>query len=216
MMEQKNKSRARVRLAVFCVLSIHVIGLMAWLMQGCRKPQESEPTATADTNTPPPMDTNLVVENNTNMSVPPVETNNVIPPTSPATEYAVMKGDTFSTIAKKFGVTTKQIQEANPNVQPTKLQIGQKLQIPSPSAMINSAPPQIPESSANGEMVYTVKSGDTLSKIATDHGTTLKALRAANPTLTTDKIKVGQKLKIPAKAATAEPMTAPVTNPVAH
>ena len=61
--------------------------------------------------------------------------------------------------------------------------------------------------SASGEQTYTVKSGDNLTKIAAQFGTTLKALRAANG-LKTDSIKVGQKLKIPAKASA--PMAAPV------
>ena len=52
-----------------------------------------------------------------------------------------------------------------------------------------------------------MKSGDNLTKIATAHGVTVKALRAANG-LKTDSIKVGQKLKIPAK--TSAPVAAPV------
>ena len=52
-----------------------------------------------------------------------------------------------------------------------------------------------------------MKSGDNLTKIAGHLGTTVKALRAANG-LKTDSIKVGQKLKIPAKASA--PVTAPV------
>jgi LysM repeat protein len=47
-----------------------------------------------------------------------------------------------------------------------------------------------------------VKSGDTLIKIASDHKTTVRALRTAN-NLRTDSIKVGQKLKIPVKMADA-------------
>ena len=63
--------------------------------------------------------------------------------------------------------------------------------------------------SAAGEPVYTVKSGDNLTKIAAQYGVGLKALRAANG-LKTDSIKVGQKLKIPAKvSAPVAPPTAP-------
>jgi LysM repeat protein len=51
---------------------------------------------------------------------------------------------------------------------------------------------------------YTVKSGDTLTKVATAHKTTVKALRAAN-NLKTDAIKVGQKLTIPTPPAPAAP-----------
>jgi LysM repeat protein len=50
-----------------------------------------------------------------------------------------------------------------------------------------------------------VKSGDTLVKIARQNHITLRELRAAN-NLKTDRITVGQKLTIPAKAAaTASP-----------
>ena len=56
---------------------------------------------------------------------------------------------------------------------------------------------------------YKIKSGDTLTSIASHHGTTVKALRAANA-LTTDKIKVGQKLKIPVKASAPAPALEPV------
>ena len=63
---------------------------------------------------------------------------------------------------------------------------------------------------------YKVKSGDTLAKIARNHGTTIKAIKAANG-LKTDHLKVGQSLKIPAgkMAAKAEsaPTSAPATSP---
>ena len=70
--------------------------------------------------------------------------------------------------------------------------------------MTGAAP--VESASAGGEQIYTVKSGDNLTKIARQFGTTVKALRAANG-LKTDSIKVGQKLKIPAKASA--PATAP-------
>jgi LysM domain len=44
--------------------------------------------------------------------------------------------------------------------------------------------------------IYVVKSGDTLSRIAKTHGTTVKAIEAANG-LNGDQILVGAKLKIP-------------------
>ena len=44
--------------------------------------------------------------------------------------------------------------------------------------------------------LYTVKSGDTLTRIAKTHGITVKALKSAN-SLENDRIVVGAKLKIP-------------------
>jgi LysM repeat protein len=213
-LEQKNRSRARVRLLVFFVLSVHVVGLMALLMQGCRRQEtttETQPTDTAATNAVEPFAATPEVA--TNLPPPELAQPTTMPPQpAPTQEYTVLKGDSLSTIAKKFpGVTVKQIQEANPTVQPTKLQIGQKLIIPAPSPTTSTA--AAPTTTAAGEQLYKVKSGDTLTKIATDHGVTVRALRTAN-NLTTDKIVVGQELKIPAKSATAEPAPAPPSTPV--
>lgn len=221
LMEQKNKGRARVKIAVFFVLAVHGIGLMALLMQGCRR--EEAPPATpleTPTNTEIPSfeATNQVVAaTNETPMVPPTVTNQVpvveptpaVPAVTPSTtEYAIAKGDTFSSIAKKFHVTTKALQDANPGVEPTKLKIGQKIQVPAPSAPSPSAvlTPGV-EAAPSGPTVYTVKSGDTLSRIATQFKVSVRVIRAAN-NLKTDSIKVGQKLKIPVKAPAPTPAPA--------
>jgi LysM repeat protein len=117
-----------------------------------------------------------------------------------ASEYTVARGDTFGTIGKKFGVSAKAIMDANPNVEATKLQVGKKLQIPAAAKTAVASSGAAPASeTATSEHVYNVKSGDTLIKIAGEHHTSVKAIRAAN-SLKTDRITVGQKLKIPAKA----------------
>ena len=57
---------------------------------------------------------------------------------------------------------------------------------------------------------YTVKSGDTLSKIAKLNHTSFKKIMALND-LKTTSIKVGQKLKVPVKAAVTETPAAPAS-----
>jgi LysM repeat protein len=215
--KQKNKSRARLRVAVSAVLAIHFIGLMALLMQGCRKPSETD-AKTTETNTPafdttnaPAVETNAPSTNTTYYVPPAPETNP--PPAMPsaAQEYTIVKGDTFETIGKHFGVTTKAIENANPGVVPTKLKIGQKIQIPAPAASVSTPAaiaPAAADTSAGGEQTYKVKSGDTLTTIGKHFGVTVKALRSAN-NLTTDKIKVGDKLKIPAKTTAPVETTTP-------
>jgi len=67
----------------------------------------------------------------------------------------------------------------------------------SPVATVqNKTAAPVESSSSTVAAVYLVKSGDTLSHIARAHNTTIKALKSAND-LATDKIVVGQKLKIP-------------------
>lgn len=119
-------------------------------------------------------------------------------PAATASQHVVVKGDSFSSIAKKYNVTSKAIAEANPGVDSSKLKIGQKLNVPAPAAHAATGSPG--SVSNGGEKTYVVKSGDTLFKIAKTTGTSAKALRAANK-LRTDQIKVGQKLVIPSKGA---------------
>jgi LysM repeat protein len=211
LLEQKNKGRARVKIAVFVVLAIHGIGLMALLMQGCKKEPEASTQGATDqvTNAAPPIfeSTNQpVADTNT----PPSTTVTAPPGPVPAagmTEYTIVKGDTYGTISKKFHVTVKAITDANPGVEPTKLKIGQIIHIPAPTqATASTGSTGATGTESDGGQIYTVKSGDSLSKIATEFSVTVKALRSAN-NLTTDKIVVGQKLKIPAKTASPPPTT---------
>ena len=159
-----------------------------------------------DTN-PPPIDVNdtnatYATTTNTNTPPPQVPVAEATPlPSAAASEYTILKGDTFSTIAPKFGVTAKAIQAANPTVDAAKLQIGKKIVIPAPSA---AAPPasatRVAAPVGDNGGLYKVKSGDTLSKIAAEHHTTVKAIQSAN-NLTDSRIKVGQLLKLPVKPA---------------
>ena len=70
---------------------------------------------------------------------------------------------------------------------------------PNLNATSRTAPPVLKENAATAsqpETLYVVKSGDSLTRIAKAHGTTVKALKAANG-LEGDRIVVGAKLKIP-------------------
>lgn len=218
--DQKNQNRARARKAVTLVFAANFIAMLALLIIGfgCRKPAEPEPIAPeTNTMTMPEFDTNIVAQVSTNdpgtnvtAYVPPAQ-EPVVPAVTPsAQEYVIAKGDTFEKIAKDHGVTTRAVQDANPGVDAKKLKIGQKINIPAPTAAVVApaagAPvaggPAVADTTAASEQIYKVKSGDTLTTIAKHHGVTVKAIRSAN-NLTTDKIKVGDKLKIPAAAASA-------------
>lgn len=60
-------------------------------------------------------------------------------PTATPIIYTIMPGDSFSTIAQKFGIPLKALQEANPGIDPKLLPIGATLVIP-----IGEAPPAEP------------------------------------------------------------------------
>ena len=219
--DKKTTGRARVKIAVFFVLAVHGVGLLALLLQGCHREdtnaqannQNTNAVSTSEATSPPPIVEQLAPAISPTNTAPATTVEvPVAPLAAVASDYVVGKGDTYSTIAKKFpGVSIKGISEANPGVEPTKLHVGQKLHIPSPSKTLAAASGGTTASEGgNGEHVYTVKSGDNLLKIAAEHHTTVRAIRAAN-SLRSDRITVGQKLKIPAKGQTASPETASFT-----
>ena len=55
------------------------------------------------------------------------------------------------------------------------------------------------EPAVAGPDEYVIKAGDTFAKIARAHGTTLADVQAVNPGVDSGKLKVGQKIKLPAK-----------------
>lgn len=114
--------------------------------------------------------------------------------------YRVRSGDTVSHIATRSGTTVAAIARANALADASRIRIGQVLTIPSaagPSAPAAAAP-------APAAARYTVVSGDTVSRIAAKHRTTVAAVVAANGLDSRAFIRIGQTLSIPgAGGATA-------------
>ena len=98
------------------------------------------------------------------------------------------------------------LENANPGVDPLKLKAGQKLQIPSPTTPLATQAVASEEGTHDVKhSSYVVKAGDSLVRIAKQHGTTVGAIKAAN-NLKTTQIKVGQKLKLPSgKSSVGKP-----------
>jgi LysM repeat protein len=117
-------------------------------------------------------------------------------------EYTVVARDYFGKIAKAHGITLSALKAANPNVDPTRIKPGDKLNIPEPVSAAGVAPseslttPSTGASAAGSSTIYTVQPNDNLTKIAKNHKVTISQLRAAN-NLRTSQVRVGQKLKIP-------------------
>jgi LysM repeat protein len=224
-LSQQTRGKTNMRIVVFTILALHVVLLGGLLMQGCKpetkkEAKENEMATNAlplmaepyYSNTNLPAETNLPnVAQNTNVPVTPIETSPapVMPaPVGPTAEYAVRKNDSFAKIAKAKGTTVKALQQANPGVDSRKLKVGQKIQVPAPAggsdagaAIALDAGAAPPTHAKAATSIYVVKAGDNLAKIARQHGTTAKAIQAAN-NLKTTKINAGQKLKLPAAKAT--------------
>ena len=151
------------------------------------------PTATTGEPKPPPVTRDTKPVEDIVPLIPEPSEGPEVPVAAGEIEYVVAKGDNFTTIASKHGVSVQAIIKANPAVDPNRMQIGQVLIIPAKAP--EPTEPALPE----GTTVYEVKSGDSLYNIAKAHNTTWKAIRDANNLQTTD-IRVGQKLIIPPPA----------------
>ncbi len=103
--------------------------------------------------------------------------------------YVVKKGDSLYKIAKEYDTTINELIKLN-NLSNTNLSIGQILKIPTVK-------------SDELEYLYTVKSGDSLYKIAREYNTTVDELMKLN-NLSSISLSIGQTLKIPQITTSAQ------------
>ncbi|MGB3590293.1 MAG: LysM peptidoglycan-binding domain-containing protein [Nonlabens sp.] len=103
--------------------------------------------------------------------------------------YRVRNGDYLGKIANRYGVRVSQIKRWN-SLRNNNLRIGQKLYI-HPRRPVANRPVKAKKVKGN----YTVKSGDSLWKIANEHGISIASLRKLNPDKT-NRLKPGMQLKL--------------------
>ncbi|MEQ8213479.1 MAG: NlpC/P60 family protein [Smithellaceae bacterium] len=132
-----------------------------------------------------------------------------------AKQYVVKKGENLNTVAKKTGVSVKELKLAN-GFKGTKLKSKQVLNIPQKSSNVASVKTKNKQTAKNSPATtatyYTVKKGDKLPSIAKKTGVPVKQILALN-NIKQKKLKVGQRLLL-AKAPAAVP-SKPEKEPVA-
>lgn len=111
-----------------------------------------------------------------------------------ADTYIVKKGDTLYQLAIKYKTTVTDLKKLN-DLNSDFLSINQKIHIPGATAKPESSQQTPASPASNSASTYTVKSGDTLSKIALSHNISLKDLMSWN-NLNTHLIFPGQVLKV--------------------
>ncbi|MCQ2368396.1 MAG: LysM peptidoglycan-binding domain-containing protein [Kiritimatiellae bacterium] len=146
-------------------------------------------------------------------------------PVEPAyTTYIVQRGDYLAKISKKFNITVKAIKDLNPQIKDDNVvKLGQKLKLPGKvdvgaQTVPAGAKAETPKASkefkpyTGATKEYTIKSGDTLGKIAYGNGINIRQLKEMNK-MTSDVIHAGQKIKIPAdgKAVESAPKAEPIS-----
>ncbi|PJF27278.1 MAG: hypothetical protein CUN53_04655 [Phototrophicales bacterium] len=136
--------------------------------------------------------------------------------------YIVQSGDSLYAIAVRNGLALDALREANPEINPQALQIGQQLRLPAcvdtptPTATLpptQTLPPGVePTATPTPQGVeYIVRPGDTVSSIATRFRVTVNAIVRANAALQANPnlLSIGQRLIIPVDPTPAPASTTP-------
>jgi LysM repeat protein len=119
-------------------------------------------------------------------------------------DYAVQPGDTMGAIAEEWTVSLEALLEANPDVDPSNLQVNQLLVIPPfgtglDPAEIEARSTPVPVEREPGEpLTHIVAAGDFIAAIAEVYGVTINEIVEANGLPNGgNEIQVGQALLIP-------------------
>ena len=115
--------------------------------------------------------------------------------------HVVRRGERLSKIAARYHLPVSEIQTANPRVNPSRLQAGSRLVIPTvaiPSALAMRALGKPSRGHQGGRLAtHRVRSGETLIGIARRYRISLTALRRANALPVRYTLKAGKRLRIP-------------------
>lgn len=112
--------------------------------------------------------------------------------------HVVAAGETLSTIAEQYGVTTQSVVEANRITNPDAVRVGQTLIIPVVREVVL--------------VEHQVAAGETLSGIALRYGVTAAVILEANNLRNPDALRVGQTLVIPGAVVAADAASAPAAS----
>lgn len=108
--------------------------------------------------------------------------------------HTVVKGETIYEISMRYGISTDQLMTWNPETRQG-LKVGQQLIVSDPQSP-SKAPKAATETSD-----YTIRTGESLYRIAIDHNTTVDRLLALNPDLNENHYRAGQIIKVPSSGA---------------
>ncbi len=114
--------------------------------------------------------------------------------------YKVESGDTYYSIARKYGVKVSEIYSANGLTDKDTLKIGQSLKIPGIDKMDDKS---AGEKTSVSYDTYVVQKDDTFYRIAKNNLISVDELLEANGFTKNDVLKVGKKIRIPRKGGTS-------------
>jgi membrane-bound lytic murein transglycosylase D len=121
------------------------------------------------------------------------------PPEETFARHRVRRGETLSTIARRYRTTVGAIARANNLRSRHQIRVGQRLKIPQrgrATTRVRASPAK-----ASASWRHTVRRGDSLWKLASRYGTTVDRIKRENG-LRSNQLAIGQRLKIETGPAT--------------
>ena len=128
------------------------------------------------------------------------------------TPYIVQRGDYLAKISKKYNITIAAIKRVNPNMKGDVVRVGQTIQLPGkvevgeqtkPVVAPVAKPAKVYTPYTGATKDYKIQNGDSLGLIAKKNGISVRQLKELNG-LSSDVIRVGKTLKVPAAKVVAE------------
>ena len=116
--------------------------------------------------------------------------------------YKVKKGETLSSISKKYNVTEDELKTMN-NLKSSVIRFGQELKVNQPSEMAAVTNGTKTTKAESAVTTYKVKKGETLSDIAEKNNVSVAELKSIN-NLHTSSLRAGQQLQLAGKDTQSE------------
>ncbi|MCB2219099.1 MAG: LysM peptidoglycan-binding domain-containing protein [Bacteroidetes bacterium] len=119
-------------------------------------------------------------------------------PSESSSLHIIAAGETLYGIARQYNITTGEIINANPGINPTDLDIGQKIVIPNQQVNASAEASSKENEKDLNYSEHTVEKGETLYSIAREYAVSMDSIKKYNNGLTLN-LYIGQKIKIPNK-----------------
>ncbi|RRJ93007.1 amino acid ABC transporter substrate-binding protein [Flavobacterium macacae] len=173
----------------------------------------------------------LIPSKNKIVKIPNKETKSTVVATRETKSHVVLPKETPYGLAKQYGITLADLENANPEIKEVGLKIGQTLVIPGSKNGKVEAPKEVTKKeerkaereekkaekeakkedkaevkTAETNLVYEVVPKDTKYSISKRYGISIEELEKTNPSIKTDSLKIGQKLVIKSSTAKADPV----------